>query len=105
VRALGLTAGRVTQGHRFEAAVSPVSLKDADSYAAQMENEGAVIASFEVRRADIVRQLHAAAAKVGGGVKPVADDALLDEVTGLVERPNVLVAASARSFSAFRRNA
>lgn len=91
VRALGLTAGRTTQGHRFEAAVSPVSLKDADSYAAQMENEGAVIASFEARRADIVRQLHDAAAKVGGGVKPVTDDDLLDEVTGLVERPNVLV--------------
>jgi len=87
---LGLKAGRATQGHRFEAAVSPVSLTDADSYAAQMENEGAVIASFEARRADIVRQLHDAAAKVGG-VNPVDDDALLDEVTGLVERPNVLV--------------
>ena len=91
VRALGLSAGRATQGHRFEAAVSPVGLKDADSYAAQMENEGAVIASFEARRADIVRQLHDAAAKVGGGVRPVEDDDLLDEVTGLVERPNVLV--------------
>ncbi len=98
VSALGLTAGRATQGHRFEAAVSPVSLKDADSYAAQMENEGAVIASFEARRADIARQLHAAAAKVGGGVKPVADDALLDEVTGLVERPNVLVGRFGEEF-------
>lgn len=98
VRVLGLDAGRATQGHRFEAAVSPVSLKDADSYAAQMENEGAVIASFEARRADIARQLHAAAAKVGGGVKPVADDALLDEVTGLVERPNVLVGRFGEEF-------
>jgi glycyl-tRNA synthetase beta chain len=98
VRALGLDAGRATHGHRFEAAVSPVSLKDADSYAAQMENEGAVIASFEARRADIARQLHAAAAKVGGGVKPVADDALLDEVTGLVERPNVLVGRFGEEF-------
>ncbi|MBU0593300.1 MAG: glycine--tRNA ligase subunit beta [Gammaproteobacteria bacterium] len=90
VSALGLTAGRTTQGHRFEAAISPVNLKDADSYAAQMENEGAVIASFEARRADIARQLHDAAAKIGSGVKPVDDDALLDEVTALVERPNVL---------------
>ncbi len=94
---LGLAAGRTTQGHRFEAAVSPVSLKEADSYAAQMENEGAVIASFEARRADIVRQLHDAAAKVGG-VKPVEDDALLDEVTGLVERPNVLVGRFGQEF-------
>ena len=89
VAVLGLSAGRTTQGHRFEAAVNPVSLKDADSYAAQMASEGAVIASFEARRADIVRQLHEAAAKIGG-VQPVEDDALLDEVTALVERPNVL---------------
>ena len=33
VSALGLTAGNITQGHRFEAAVSPVVLKNADSYA------------------------------------------------------------------------
>ncbi|MBU1691366.1 MAG: glycine--tRNA ligase subunit beta [Gammaproteobacteria bacterium] len=97
VSVLGLTAGRTTQGHRFEAAVSPVSLKEADSYAAQMKNEGAVIASFEARRADIVRQLHDAAAKIGG-VKPVEDDALLDEVTGLVERPNVLVGCFGEEF-------
>lgn len=88
---LGLEAGRATQGHRFEAASPTVAIKDADSYAAQMENEGAVIASFEARRADIARQLHAAAASVGGGARPVEDDALLDEVTALVERPNVLV--------------
>jgi glycyl-tRNA synthetase beta chain len=98
VGALGLTAGRTTQGHRFEAAISPVNLKDADSYAAQMENEGAVIASFEARRADIARQLHDAAAKIGSGVKPVDDDALLDEVTALVERPNVLVGCFDQEF-------
>ncbi len=37
-----------------------------------------------------MRQLQAAAAKVGGGAQPIDDDALLDEVTALVERPNVL---------------
>jgi glycyl-tRNA synthetase beta chain len=91
VKALGLTAGHTTQGHRFEAAVSPVVLKDADSYAVTLAKDGAVIASFAERRAEIVRQLAAAAAKVGGGCKPIEDDALLDEVTALVERPNVLV--------------
>jgi glycyl-tRNA synthetase beta chain len=94
----GLAAGSTTHGHRFEAAISPVNLKDADSYAAQMENEGAVIASFEARRADIARQLHDAAAKIGSGVKPVDDDALLDEVTALVERPNVLVGCFDQEF-------
>jgi glycyl-tRNA synthetase beta chain len=38
-----------------------------------------------------VRQLAQAAARVGSGARPIEDDALLDEVTGLVERPNVLV--------------
>jgi glycyl-tRNA synthetase beta chain len=85
---LGLTAGRETQGHRFEAKHPIVSIKDADSYAQQMENEGAVIPGFAARRAEIERQLKAAAAKEG--LQPIEDEALLDEVTALVERPNVL---------------
>ena len=91
VEALGLKAGRDTHGHRFEAAVDPVVLENADTYARQLRDEGAVIAGFAERRADIVRQLQAAAEKVGGGARPIDDDALLDEVTALVERPNVLV--------------
>ncbi|MFN3717241.1 MAG: glycine--tRNA ligase subunit beta, partial [Thiobacillus sp.] len=70
VSVLGLVAGRVTRGHRFEAATDSLSLRDADSYAMQMESEGAVIPSFEKRRADIMRQLHEAAAKIGG-VTPI----------------------------------
>jgi glycyl-tRNA synthetase beta chain len=96
VSVLGLKAGRETQGHRFEAAVNPVSIRDADSYAAQMETEGAVIASFAARRAEIARQLQAAAAKEN--LKPIEDDALLDEVTGLVERPNVLTCQFEKEF-------
>ena len=91
VSVLGLKAGNSTQGHRFEANVSPVVIQDADHYAATLLNDGAVMASFAERRAEIVRQLAAAASQVGGGVKPIEDDALLDEVTALVERPNVLV--------------
>ena len=87
VRALGLQSGRATKGHRFEAEKPTIELRDADSYAAQLRDEGAVIASFADRRAEIERQLAAAA----GDLKPIDDDALLDEVTALVERPNVLV--------------
>ncbi|WP_036302198.1 glycine--tRNA ligase subunit beta [Methylotenera sp. L2L1] len=86
---LGLTASNQTQGHRFEAKSANVVIKNADSYAEQLKTEGAVIASFAERRAEIVRQLTAAAAKEG--LKPIDDDALLDEVTALVERPNVLL--------------
>jgi len=98
VKALGLTAGNRTQGHRFEAKISPVVLKDADSYAQQLRDEGAVIASFAERRAEIARQLAAAAATVGNGAHAIDDDALLDEVTALVERPNVLVCSFEQEF-------
>jgi glycyl-tRNA synthetase beta chain len=98
VEALGLHAGRETHGHRFEAAVDPVVLRDANSYALQMQDDGAVIASFEARRTEIARQLAAAAVRVGGGTVPIDDDALLDEVTALVERPNVLVCSFEREF-------
>jgi len=88
VTALGLSAGRETHGHRFEADVDPVMLQHADHYAEQLATQGAVIAGFAARHGEISRQLHAAAAKQG--LTPVDDAALLDEVTALVERPNVL---------------
>ena len=98
VSVLGLNSGNTTKGHRFEAAVDPVRIADADSYAATLKRDGAVIASFAERRAEIVRQLAAAAAQAGG--KPIEDDALLDEVTALVERPNVLVGQFEEEFLA-----
>jgi glycyl-tRNA synthetase beta chain len=98
VKALGLKAGKSTHGHRFESAVDPVVLADADSYATTLAKDGAVIASFAERKAEIARQLAAAAAKVGGGCQPIDDDALLDEVTALVERPNVLICEFEKQF-------
>jgi glycyl-tRNA synthetase beta chain len=89
VSALGLQSGRTTRGHRFEAKLPVITLRHADSYAAQLLEDGAVIASFAQRRAELVRQLNAAAAKEG--LRAIEDEALLDEVTALVERPNVLL--------------
>jgi glycyl-tRNA synthetase beta chain len=88
VQALGLTSGRVTHGHRFEAATPSLDLRHADSYAEQLRLEGAVIASFAERRSEIAKQL---ASRAPQGLKPIEDAALLDEVTALVERPNVLL--------------
>jgi len=98
VSVLGLSSGNATKGHRFEAAVDPVIVTDADSYAEILRTDGAVIASFAERRAEIACQLEAAAAQAGG--KPIDDDALLDEVTALVERPNVLVGQFEEEFLA-----
>ena len=102
VQALGLNAGNITKGHRFEAAATPVVIKDADSYAATLLKDGAVLANFEERRAEIVRQLQAAALQAGKldgtTYQPIEDEALLDEVTALVERPNVLTCAFEKEF-------
>jgi glycyl-tRNA synthetase beta chain len=98
INALGLTSGRHTQGHRFEAQMNPVVLQDADHYAQQLETQGAVIAAFDHRRADIARQLQHAATPLG--LVPIEDEALLDEVTALVERPNVLLCQFEQEFLA-----
>jgi glycyl-tRNA synthetase beta chain len=90
VTVLGLVAGRTTLGHRFEAKRKPLALADADAYEATLETEGAVIPHFDKRKKEIARQLAAVAATLPGGLTPVEDEALLDEVTALVERPNVL---------------
>lgn len=91
VSALGLHAGKKTYGHRFEGGDDPISIEHTDYYAKTLLDRGAVIASFAERRAEIARQLAAAAEQAGLGLHPVEDDALLDEVTALVERPNVLI--------------
>jgi glycyl-tRNA synthetase beta chain len=98
VSALGLQASNMTEGHRFESAPKAFAIHDADSYEEQMQAQGRVIPRFEARRAEITRQLAGAAAKVGQGAKPIDDDALLDEVTALVERPNVLVCEFEKEF-------
>ena len=100
VKALGLRAGRETRGHRFEARQDVISLSHAQEYADVLATQGAVIASFAQRRAEIERQLQAAAQKVGGGAHPIEDVALLDEVTALVERPNVLTCSFEKEFLA-----
>ena len=91
VQALGLESGRHTHGHRFEAQLDPIELAHADSYAATLREQGAVMASFDERRAEIAAQLQAAAQQASAGLRPIDDTDLLDEVTALVERPNVLL--------------
>jgi glycyl-tRNA synthetase beta chain len=90
IATLGLTAGRETLGHRFEAKVSPIVINDSNSYLTQMTNEGAVIPSFRERQLEMRKALYAAASKEGLKLAGSEDDPLFDEVTALVERPNVL---------------
>ena len=98
VKVLGLSSGNTTQGHRFEARLSPVVVTQADDYARALLDDGAVIASFNDRRFAIVQQLAQAAERLGPGFEVLLDDALLDEVTALVERPNVLTCSFEEQF-------
>lgn len=86
---LGLQSQNWTVGHRFLSS-GKIVFKHADDYPQQMAGEGKVIAGFGERRAAIERALNQAAAELNARV--AADDALLDEVTALVEWPVVLEA-------------
>ena len=84
IHALGLEAGRITTGHRFLSR-GDIEIPNADAWAPTLEAEGKVMPSFAARRSKIVAGLEAAAA----GARVLAPDALLDEVTSLVEWPVV----------------
>jgi glycyl-tRNA synthetase beta chain len=84
VHALGLDAGRVTAGHRFLSRPD-LTVESADAYEETLRAEGKVIASFAERRGRIATLLQEASR----GVAVVMPDALLDEVTALVEMPAV----------------
>ena len=89
VRALGLTAGRLSHGHRFLGKLD-IALNSAGEYDGRLQLEGKVIASFDARRGEIESQLKAKAAELGCALGEY--EALLDEVTALVEWPVVYVA-------------
>jgi len=98
VKALGLTADRKTLGHRFETKVASIDISHADNYEQTLLEQGAVIASFNKRKALIQQQLLEVAQAAGEGLKPIQDEALLMEVTGLVEKPNVLLCQFDKAF-------
>lgn len=81
---LGVKSSNKTHGHRF-LSKGPITIEHADTYARQMRRDGHVIADFDERREEIVRQLH----KAARDADLVADDELLSEVTALVEWPVV----------------
>ncbi|HYY61112.1 MAG TPA: glycine--tRNA ligase subunit beta, partial [Burkholderiales bacterium] len=82
----GLAAGRRTAGHRFLGEPT-IELKSAEEYASRLQDDGNVVASFAARRAEIDRQLKEAAIRERASLGGYAD--LLDEVTALVEYPQV----------------
>ena len=97
VSTLGLTAGRMTHGHRF-LGERDIELKTAAEYDARLNTEGKVIADFVVRRTEIEAQLQARATELNSTLGEY--ETLLDEVTALVEWPVVYVAGFEAEFLA-----
>ncbi|MGE0080326.1 MAG: glycine--tRNA ligase subunit beta [Thiohalomonadaceae bacterium] len=85
---LSVRSGRETRGHRFHHP-APLYLGEPEAYEALLLSEGRVIADFGKRREAVRAQVLEAAAQLGGTA--VIDDALLDEVTALVEWPVAIV--------------
>ncbi len=92
---LGVASGNTTKGHRFHHPETIV-IKQAARYAEQLREQGHVIANFAKRR-DEVRAQAEAAAKALGGVAHI-EDALLDEVTALIELPIAVSGSFDKSF-------
>lgn len=85
---LGLASRKVTRGHRFLSS-GEIAIDRAEEYAGRLERQGRVIARFADRRAAIAEALELKAGELNAVIHPA--EALLDEVTALVEWPVVYV--------------
>jgi glycyl-tRNA synthetase beta chain len=92
-KVLGAESSNNTLGHRFLAG-NEVPLKRADDYEDALRDTGKVIADFAGRRSEISQLLE----KAAGGAELVVNDALLDEVTAIVEAPVVYAGAFSPDF-------
>ena len=81
---LGVRSSNQSQGHRFHAP-GHITFSAASDYVACLANEGKVVASFDERKEIIRKQIEESAANLGGVAH--IEEALLNEVTGLVEFP------------------
>ncbi|RKZ53494.1 MAG: glycine--tRNA ligase subunit beta [Candidatus Parabeggiatoa sp. nov. 3] len=87
---LGRKSGRETRGHRFHHP-DPISLTQASEYAKVLEKQAYVMPTFTTRHERVRLLVEEAAADIGG--EAVIDEALLNEVTSLVEWPVVITGA------------
>ena len=94
---LGVASARTIRGHRF-LGEKEFEIQHADQYPQLLREKGAVVADFNERKAEILAKSQAKATALGG----VADieETLLEEVTSLVEYPNVLAAKFEERFLA-----
>ncbi len=97
---LDTLSGNLTRGHRFHAP-KPLRLSSPSVYERALRERGYVIADFAARRAQVRERVAAVASGLGG--RALASDALLDEVTALVEWPVPLAGRFEERFLALPR--
>ena len=91
MQVLGLSSGQTTLGHRF-LHPQPIRISHPEQYEQTLATQGRVVASFSHRREQIAAALNQAASKLDSTIgDDPAVDALLDEVTALVEAPAVYI--------------
>jgi glycyl-tRNA synthetase beta chain len=88
---LGCTSSNKTRGHRFESNKETITINHADDYEKTLETDGNVIVCFNNRKTKIKKDIKDALAKLGKDFFITEDEALTDEVTSLVEMPNILI--------------
>ena len=88
---MGLKSVMHTYGHRFESKHDVLAIHDASLYEKVLLTEGRVIASFSKRKEKIKTDLNEAVKKINNKFRAITDDKLLEEVTSLVEMPNILI--------------
>jgi glycyl-tRNA synthetase beta chain len=88
---LGCTSSNTTFGHRFESNKKNIIIKHANDYEKTLETDGNVIACFNKRKSKIKEDIKVTLAKLGKDFSITEDEALTDEVTSLVEMPNILI--------------
>ena len=91
VSILGCSSSNTTLGHRFESKKEILTIKHADDYEETLATEGNVITCFDKRKTKIKTDIKVALSELGEDFYITEDEALTDEVTSLVEMPNILI--------------
>lgn len=98
VYSLGFTSNNKTYGHRFESKEKILTINHADNYEKILFENGRVIPNFKERKEKIRNDINTTLKSFKENIHIIDDEALLDEITALVEMPNILIGSFDKKF-------
>ncbi len=98
VYSLGFTSNNKTYGHRFESKEKILTINHADNYEKILFENGRVITNFKERKEKIRNDINTTLKSFKENIHIIDDEALLDEITALVEMPNILIGSFDKKF-------